>query len=164
MFTEFQHIIPFLAMSNPELLILKEDKKQIEFPVSSIPTLKFPDGSQITTSNLDHLHHHQEQEQEEKCESTASSETLKPPCLGQSDDDDDDDDDGFRTPTSLDHKIPVITQCPPAPKKLRQRPSTKKRKALFRDDELMFPSKPFGEDFERKIKRSRRMTRDYNSE
>lgn len=26
-----------------------------------------------------------------------------------------DDDDGFRTPTSSDHKIPVVQQCPPAP-------------------------------------------------
>lgn len=28
-----------------------------------------------------------------------------------------DDDDGFKTPTSLDHKIPVIQQCPSAPRK-----------------------------------------------
>ncbi|XP_022143885.1 cyclin-dependent protein kinase inhibitor SMR2-like [Momordica charantia] len=27
------------------------------------------------------------------------------------------DDDGFRTPTSSDHKIPVIKQCPPAPRR-----------------------------------------------
>ncbi|PHT36355.1 hypothetical protein CQW23_24055 [Capsicum baccatum] len=31
--------------------------------------------------------------------------------------DDDPDDDGFTTPTSSDHKIPVMTTCPPAPKK-----------------------------------------------
>ncbi|EXC30996.1 hypothetical protein L484_021296 [Morus notabilis] len=29
----------------------------------------------------------------------------------------DDEDDGFKTPTSLDHKIPVIQQCPSAPRK-----------------------------------------------
>ncbi|KAG6603657.1 Cyclin-dependent protein kinase inhibitor SMR3, partial [Cucurbita argyrosperma subsp. argyrosperma] len=28
-----------------------------------------------------------------------------------------DDDDGFRTPTSSDHKIPVVQQCPPAPRR-----------------------------------------------
>ncbi|KAL3753798.1 hypothetical protein ACJRO7_001094 [Eucalyptus globulus] len=33
--------------------------------------------------------------------------------------------DGFRTPTSSDHKIPVMTQCPPAPMKPKP---TKKRK------------------------------------
>ncbi|KAI4331714.1 hypothetical protein MLD38_029870 [Melastoma candidum] len=27
----------------------------------------------------------------------------------------DDEDDGFRTPTSSEHKIPVLTECPPAP-------------------------------------------------
>lgn len=36
---------------------------------------------------------------------------------GLSSTEDDDDNDGFRTPTSLEHKIPVPTQCPPAPKK-----------------------------------------------
>lgn len=35
------------------------------------------------------------------------------------------DDDGFKTP---DHRIPVITQCPPAPKKPRPPPSKRKRK------------------------------------
>lgn len=29
------------------------------------------------------------------------------------------DDDGFRTPTSSDHKIPVVEQCPPAPRRPR---------------------------------------------
>ncbi|XP_074368723.1 uncharacterized protein LOC141708814 [Apium graveolens] len=29
----------------------------------------------------------------------------------------DDENDGFRTPTSIEHRIPVPTQCPPAPKK-----------------------------------------------
>ncbi|KAM1271656.1 hypothetical protein ACFX2I_032554 [Malus domestica] len=29
----------------------------------------------------------------------------------------DDDDDGFKTPTSLEHKIPPMTECPPAPGK-----------------------------------------------
>ncbi|KAH6802560.1 hypothetical protein C2S51_034006 [Perilla frutescens var. frutescens] len=39
------------------------------------------------------------------------------------------DDDGFKTPTSSDHRIPAITQCPPAPKKFRPPPSKLKRKA-----------------------------------
>lgn len=36
-----------------------------------------------------------------------------------------DDDDGFKTPTSMDHKIPEKKQCPPAPRK----PKASKRKA-----------------------------------
>lgn len=37
------------------------------------------------------------------------------------------DDDGFKTPTSSDHRIPPITDCPPAPRKTR--PQSSKRKA-----------------------------------
>ncbi|KAL5057856.1 hypothetical protein RYX36_029460 [Vicia faba] len=39
------------------------------------------------------------------------------------------DEDGFRTPTTLDHKIPVLT-CPPAPKKMKQ---SLKRRAVYTD-------------------------------
>ncbi|XP_059298251.1 uncharacterized protein LOC132050943 [Lycium ferocissimum] len=35
--------------------------------------------------------------------------------------DDGDDSDGFTTPTSSDHKIPLMTTCPPAPKKSTKR-------------------------------------------
>ena len=37
--------------------------------------------------------------------------------------------DGFKTPTSLDNKIPVIRPCPPAPKKPKSTISKTKRKA-----------------------------------
>ncbi|XP_047983093.1 uncharacterized protein LOC125223840 [Salvia hispanica] len=36
---------------------------------------------------------------------------------------------GFKTPTSSDHKIPPITECPPAPMKPRPPPPRLKRKA-----------------------------------
>ncbi|PIN03319.1 hypothetical protein CDL12_24159 [Handroanthus impetiginosus] len=39
------------------------------------------------------------------------------------------DDDGFRTPTSFEHRIPAITQCPPAPKKIRAESSHLRRRA-----------------------------------
>ncbi|KAL7095624.1 hypothetical protein ACP275_10G035900 [Erythranthe tilingii] len=39
------------------------------------------------------------------------------------------DDDGFKTPTSSDHRIPAITECPPAPRKTRPQSSKSKRKA-----------------------------------
>ncbi|KAG8376890.1 hypothetical protein BUALT_Bualt09G0111100 [Buddleja alternifolia] len=35
-------------------------------------------------------------------------------------------DDGFRTPTSSDHKIPAIKQCPQAPKKTKPQPLKRK--------------------------------------
>lgn len=37
-----------------------------------------------------------------------------------------DEDDGFRTPTSLEHRIPETKQCPPPPRKIK---SSLKRKA-----------------------------------
>ncbi|KAK9156649.1 hypothetical protein Scep_003223 [Stephania cephalantha] len=40
----------------------------------------------------------------------------------------DGDDEGFRTPTSLDHKIKEGSQCPPAPRKPKSLPLSKKRK------------------------------------
>ncbi|KAL1549506.1 hypothetical protein AAHA92_17604 [Salvia divinorum] len=41
----------------------------------------------------------------------------------------DEDDGGFKTPTSSDHRIPPIKQCPPAPMKPRPPPLRLKRKA-----------------------------------
>ncbi|KAK9122684.1 hypothetical protein Sjap_012286 [Stephania japonica] len=38
------------------------------------------------------------------------------------------DDEGFRTPTSLDHKIKEGSQCPPAPRKPKSLPLSTKRK------------------------------------
>ncbi|KAK6146924.1 hypothetical protein DH2020_017836 [Rehmannia glutinosa] len=37
------------------------------------------------------------------------------------------DDDGFKTPTSAEHRIPAITECPPAPRK--PRPNLKRKAA-----------------------------------
>ncbi|KAG6430436.1 hypothetical protein SASPL_108503 [Salvia splendens] len=39
------------------------------------------------------------------------------------------DEDGFKTPTSSDHRIPPITECPPAPTKPRPPPLRLKRKS-----------------------------------
>ncbi|XP_055807245.1 uncharacterized protein LOC129875994 [Solanum dulcamara] len=61
----------------------------------------------------------------------------------------DDDDDGFITPTSSDHKIPVMTKCPPAPKK------TVKRK--FSDSPNIHPTLHVDfEDLEENIKKLRK--------
>ncbi|GMN24223.1 hypothetical protein TIFTF001_000464 [Ficus carica] len=55
--------------------------------------------------------------------------------------------DGFKTPTSLDHKIPATLKCPPAPRKPKSLPSTKRKVAARRrvlldlasEIELLFP-------------------------
>uniref|UniRef100_A0A5B6YW82 Cyclin-dependent protein kinase inhibitor SMR3-like n=1 Tax=Davidia involucrata TaxID=16924 RepID=A0A5B6YW82_DAVIN len=164
MYSEFDYFSFLAGMSNSEFFLVKEDKQEIEFEVSSRPTLEFPDGFQVTASNNDpELQKHQ---QEEKCEvNTESSKELKTPLLGEIEVADDDD--GFTTPTSSDHKIPVIKQCPPAPQKLRPQQSTTKRKSppklrpnilqldLSKEVESMFPP-TLQDDIGRKIKKARR--------
>ncbi|XP_059647029.1 cyclin-dependent protein kinase inhibitor SMR14 [Cornus florida] len=170
-FTKFS----FLGMSNSDLFIVKEDQKKIEFQLFSRPTSNSPDGCQVTPSNNHHLQQdlHKDDDDDKKeerhHEATSSFSTeLKTPSLGELDAtvDEDDHNNGFRTPTSLDHKIPVITQCPPAPRKIRTFTSSAKRKMLPRlrrnlqldlskEVESMFPP-IVQDDIGRKIKKARR--------
>ncbi|GAB4824392.1 hypothetical protein Ancab_007279 [Ancistrocladus abbreviatus] len=70
-----------------------------------------------------------------------------PGAREQLDEDDNGNNDGCKTPTSIDHKIPLILKCPPAPKKPKRPPSLKRR-AFFhqkivldasKEIELLFP-------------------------
>ncbi|OVA18350.1 hypothetical protein BVC80_1835g789 [Macleaya cordata] len=137
----------------------------------------------------DHKHDEERENKdgETKCEKihviSLKKKLEMPSLIGDDDDDDDDDDelnkqdvdeddDGFRTPTSLDKKIPVIPvlQCPPAPKKPKSRPSTKRKSSsshhqLHRhfqilhdyseEIESLFPPTLLA-DLGRKIKKARR--------
>lgn len=72
-------------------------------------------------------------------------------------------DDGFRTPTSIDHKIPPITECPSPPRKIRahcslKRPQSVVHRLLFiaaAEAESILP--PMGRDNveERRLKKAR---------
>lgn len=97
--------------------------------------------------------------------SVSTMELDKPPCLGQSElvsaAAAADDNDGFRTPTSLEHKIPVVTQCPPAPKKRRPNPSKlkvklspMKRRTCF-NLSVLFPPTILDDDIDRMMERVR---------
>lgn len=63
---------------------------------------------------------------------------------------DDDSNDGFKTPTSEEHKIPVVLQCPPAPRKPKTLSSTKRKGCRCRiaidltsqEIESLFPTLP----------------------
>ncbi|KAB1226020.1 Cyclin-dependent protein kinase inhibitor SMR3 [Morella rubra] len=72
----------------------------------------------------------QDEEKEDKCNTSGSSLRLKILSPGEFRDVEDDND-GFKTPTALDHKISAILECPPAPRKPRPTPLTK-RKAVRR--------------------------------
>ncbi|CAK9174727.1 unnamed protein product [Ilex paraguariensis] len=171
-----------------EFFLVKEDRKEVEFNIVSPPKLEFADGCGNIASNFDHKlqdqdhqHQHEDDKKEEEYESSVSScSELKKPLLGHSDlqveDDDngfriptslvDDDDNGFRTPTSLDSKLPVITKCPPAPKKSKPQTSNKRKASspivrrsllldLSKEVESMFPPK-IQQDLGQKIKKARR--------
>ncbi|PSR98277.1 Cyclin-dependent protein kinase [Actinidia chinensis var. chinensis] len=142
MLTEF-HVSFMGTSSNSDFFILKEDQKQTDLQISSIPT------SQV------------EEREEQKQERDHKEEELKKQSLGQTEACGGGDDDGFRTPTSLAHKLPKITQCPPAPRKIRLHPSRKRKISqsleieLSREVDSMFPIRVH-EDLGRKIKKARR--------
>ncbi|GAB4860167.1 hypothetical protein Ancab_011645 [Ancistrocladus abbreviatus] len=115
------------------------DHKSIEFNSSSKPiteeSSESANGCQISAS-------------EERDGIVSSALKIKIPSLGeQLDGDNEENNDGFKTPTSMDHKIPVILKCPPAPMKPK-RPPSRKRRAFFNQKmvpdmseqiELLFP-------------------------
>uniref|UniRef100_A0A6N2K616 Cyclin-dependent protein kinase inhibitor SMR3 n=1 Tax=Salix viminalis TaxID=40686 RepID=A0A6N2K616_SALVM len=105
----------------------------------------------------------EEEEQEDDCEVSVPTLKIKLPSVEafQIEDDKDDDDDGFKTPTSLDRKIPVIFQCPPATRKPKSLPSTKRKSGqrrvlldLSNEIESLFPPAPAG-DLGGKLKKVR---------
>ncbi|GMH30078.1 hypothetical protein Nepgr_031921 [Nepenthes gracilis] len=114
------------------------DKDQIKRVILAVP------------SSTDSITQHQgrgreAKEEDNKEEETVSDRTaddlhettpLQLPFAGElnaSDVDDEDTNVGFRTPTSLDHKIPEIRPCPLPPRKLKPNPSGK-RKSSDPDD------------------------------
>ncbi|KAL2509422.1 uncharacterized protein Fot_33069 [Forsythia ovata] len=119
--------------STREFLLVKEEQREI----NKFDIVEDPDSSQDIVSDV------KEEESEKRC--LAQSQVAE-------------DDEGFKTPTLLDHKIPVIKQCPAAPRKTR--PSSTKRKLSptrinQAEIESMFPSRP-RDDNEHKIKKARK--------
>ncbi|XP_045792925.1 uncharacterized protein LOC123888025 [Trifolium pratense] len=114
-----------------------------------------------TLEESSNSHHNSKEEEEEKehiqieeCSKTPSSSSSSSSSSSEKlkNKDEEEEEDGFRTPTSLDHKISVLT-CPPTPKKIKQ---SLKRKAdsynnqyfscrqlpldLSKEVELLFPT------------------------
>ncbi|XP_022765817.1 uncharacterized protein LOC111310620 [Durio zibethinus] len=134
MYAEFSRV-SLLSMSNSGLFLVKDEEEGSEFDILKRPVLEFQEESQAaaTSSHDDEEREIQGDHEEIKGEEnnvTATSEESgkkkKMISLGELKATDDDDD-GFKTPTSLDHKIPVIKQCPPAPRKPKPLPSNKRK-------------------------------------
>ncbi|XP_057971414.1 cyclin-dependent protein kinase inhibitor SMR3-like [Malania oleifera] len=186
-------------MSNPEFFLLKGSQQQIQLSLLTRPALEFPDDGCHPNASHDrnpiihHVHHLPPQSQGSeapldlnqpgKCEKIAPDSPEKvgrhdKPSIsisltGTEPTDNNDDEDGFRTPTSLEHRIPEPKQCPPAPRRspcrLRLSPrkvssATRRRRSLnldlLREIEEFFGLPTDQDDdryrFDRKMKRARR--------
>ncbi|KAJ4971978.1 hypothetical protein NE237_005077 [Protea cynaroides] len=111
----------------------------MEFDILFRSTLEFSDGSPIAADYDRQLPHPREprqliQQQNQEAEfvikkmECAAAVTTRTTPLGSGEIlEVEDEDEGFRTPTSLDHRIPVIKQCPPAPRKPKSSFLTKRK-------------------------------------
>lgn len=171
MYSEFKSF-SFMGVSNSEMFLSAEkDLNNLEINFLSRPTLEFQDDHQCEIAPLqleEELHekvgedHKQHKEREEdKCKITVSSLKIQLPSLAEFKVEEDSDE-GFKTPTSSDHKIPVVLQCPPAPRKPKSRPLTKRKVSprrvlhdLSNEIEAMFPPALLA-DLGNKIKKVRK--------
>nr|XP_015896905.2 cyclin-dependent protein kinase inhibitor SMR3 [Ziziphus jujuba var. spinosa] len=110
--------ISFLNMSGSNTFLVKDEKKYIESDVLKAPKMELKDGSCGSTTALSC-------EERRRLIPLSTEGEFK---VKEDNDNDDDDDDGFKTPTSLDHKIPETKQCPLAPRKPKTLPPPRKRK------------------------------------
>jgi hypothetical protein len=150
MYSEFKSL-SFMGVSDSQMFLSEKDLHAMELNFLVRPTLEFQDDQ-------DHGLHKKpetlkeeeegEEEEENKCKISVvpSLELIKIPSVAEFRDDVEDDDDGFKTPTSLDHKIPVIRPCPPPPRKPKTITLTKRKAArqrilldLSNDIEALFP-------------------------
>ncbi|XP_058201631.1 cyclin-dependent protein kinase inhibitor SMR10-like [Rhododendron vialii] len=101
-----------------------------------------------------------------KHEILVSSLRIKTPSRGEiKKDREDEDEDGFRTPTCLEQRIPLVPQCPPAPRKPKSTPSRKRKWAFgggiildsSSEVEALFPASSLVADLGGKVKKVRKV-------
>ncbi|KAG4152421.1 hypothetical protein ERO13_D04G121000v2 [Gossypium hirsutum] len=131
MYAEFSQI-SLLTMSNSELILVNKDDDQKR--IVKRPPLEFQDeccceATAIYNYPSNDIPGDDDREpavvQDDEEKKGIEKDKKKHICSGELKVRVDDDDDGFKTPTSMDHKIPEKKQCPPAPRK----PKANKRKA-----------------------------------
>ncbi|KAF3965843.1 hypothetical protein ACB098_08G043800 [Castanea mollissima] len=160
-----------MGVSDSQMFLSEKDLNSMELNFLVRPTLDFQDRCPTAPSEEEEDHElykrpevkeeEKQQEEEDKRKISVSSLEVKVPSLGELRDVEDDDD-GFRTPTSLDHKIPQSLQCPAAPRKPKPIPSTKRKAGrrrtmldLSNEIESLFPPAVLV-DLRVKIKKIRR--------
>ncbi|XP_058110979.1 cyclin-dependent protein kinase inhibitor SMR2-like [Magnolia sinica] len=105
-------------MSNQELSDAEESKKLLESKLLPRPISRFQDQCKITVPE-DQNPEEKKEEREETSPSLASKEHEIQQKDEKKPEEEEEENDGYRTPTSEEHKIPVLQECPPAPKKRR---------------------------------------------
>ncbi|KAE8039043.1 hypothetical protein FH972_011491 [Carpinus fangiana] len=154
MYSEFKSL-SFMGVSDSQMFLSEKDLNAMEFNFLVPPTLEFQE---------DHGKPEVVKQEEEEEEENKKKKKINIPSVTVGEFRDvEDDEDGFKTPTSLDHKIPAILQCPPAPRKPKTIPLTKRKAArqrilldLSNDIEALFPQALL-EDLSRgKIKKIRK--------
>lgn len=120
-------------MSNSELLHIKDDNEELSnSEVLKRPTFNFQTECQDSVAMSSDSHSQGQENEDDKQEEHLQGKIV---LSKQSDSGttwsrvknkvEDEEDEGFRTPTSLDHRIPVTKQCPHAPRK--PKPSLKRK-------------------------------------
>ncbi|XP_022756602.1 cyclin-dependent protein kinase inhibitor SMR3-like [Durio zibethinus] len=162
----------FMGVSNSEMFLSEKGlSSTMEFSFLVRSSLEFQeDQCQIAPFQVIDDEPRQQKEErvlkeEDKCKWPMSPLELNLPSSGEFkvyENGEDENHDGFKTPTLLDHKIPVMLKCPPAPRKPKSLPSPK-RKAfsrrilldLTKEIESLFPPALLA-DLGNKIKKVRR--------
>ncbi|XVE59249.1 hypothetical protein DITRI_Ditri05aG0030800 [Diplodiscus trichospermus] len=144
-----------MGVSNSEMFLSEKDlsntmgfsflvRAPLEFQEDENQIAPFQDVDRDEPQQQEEQDQQQRQEEKDKCKLLKSPLTeLKLPVSGEFNGEDEKND-GFKTPTSLDHKIPAMLKCPPAPSKPKSLPSPK-RKAfrqlldLTKEIESLFP-------------------------
>ncbi|XVF46516.1 hypothetical protein PTKIN_Ptkin03bG0033300 [Pterospermum kingtungense] len=142
----------FMGVSNSEMFLSEKDLSstmEFSFVVRPVPLEFQQDQCQIAPFKHDdepqedrvqeqqvQVQQQQQQQEEDKSKLLMSPLELVLPSSGEEvqvheNGTEEENNGGFKTPTSMDHKIPVLLKCPPAPRKPKSLPSPK-RKALIR--------------------------------
>ncbi|KAJ8750633.1 hypothetical protein K2173_015814 [Erythroxylum novogranatense] len=130
-------MISYMGVPNSEKFFSDKDLNSVEFNFILRPSLEFRAECDVAPlhdgiEDQDHKQEVQGPQQEEKesegskRELSVSALEIKLPSLG-GESGIEDEDEGFRTPTAKDKKIASVLQCPPAPKKIKSLPSTKRK-------------------------------------
>ncbi|OAY51808.1 cyclin-dependent protein kinase inhibitor SMR10 [Manihot esculenta] len=166
MFSQFKSI-SVIGMSNPEMFLSDKDLNSVELNFLVRPTMEFEAG-ECDVAPLRDGHGDDEEEEEDKCKFLVSTLKIKLPATREFEIEEDLHD-GFKTPTSLDQKIPVILPCPPAPRKPKSLPSNKRKSSrrrvlldLSNEIESLFPP-ALRADLGGKIKKVRQEINDNKS-